>query len=102
MGRAARPLHDAGNHRSIEPRSDLQAARRSSLNHRPNSPESIKIDAALTPQLGHDPLPGTRAVATRRLPAAYFNSISAGAIVGSRSGSTRTMRGSFTESAFQP
>src|SRR5215471_14660761 len=52
MGRAARPLHDAGNHRSIERGSDLQAARRSSLSRRPNLPESIKIDAALTPQLG--------------------------------------------------
>jgi len=45
-------VHDAGNHRSIERGSDLQAARRSSLSRRPNLPESIKIDAALTPQLG--------------------------------------------------
>src|SRR5215469_13837294 len=52
MGRAARPLHAAGNHRSIERGSDLQAARRGSLSRRPNSPESSKIDAALTPQLG--------------------------------------------------
>src|SRR5262249_1729594 len=39
MGRAARPLHDAGNHRSVERGSDLQAARRCSLSRRPNSPE---------------------------------------------------------------
>ena len=31
MGRAARPLYDPGNNRSIERRSDLQAARRGSL-----------------------------------------------------------------------
>src|SRR5215469_12530192 len=52
MGRAARPLHDAGNHRSIERGSDLQAARHGSLSRRPNSPESAKIDAAPTPHRG--------------------------------------------------
>ena len=37
-----------------------------------------------------------------RRDAAYFSSISAGAIVGSRSGPVRTRRGRFTESVFQP
>src|SRR4029077_12169927 len=31
MGRAARPLHDSGNHRAIERGSNLQAARRGGL-----------------------------------------------------------------------
>src|SRR5215469_1176974 len=50
-----------GNHRSVERGSDLQAARRGNLNRRPNSPASVKIDAALTPQRG------TRSQPLRRL-----------------------------------
>src|SRR5271169_4142829 len=41
-------------------------------------------------------------VALRSLRPAYFSWTSAGAIVGSRSALTRTMRGSFTQSVFQP
>src|SRR6516164_7173528 len=46
--------------------------------------------------------PPTRCVARRLLIAGYFSSISAGAFVGSRPALTRTMRGSFTDSVFQP
>src|SRR5437868_15135626 len=54
MGGAARPLHDPGNHRSIERGSNPYAARCGSL-RRPAKPAGERhIDAALTPP------PGTR------------------------------------------
>src|ERR1700730_18654082 len=54
MGGAARPLHDPGNHRSIERGSNPHAARCGSL-RRPAKPAGEREnDAALTPQ------PGTR------------------------------------------
>src|SRR6266446_10607518 len=52
MGRAARPLHDPGNHRSTERRSNLQAARRGGL-MKPAKPAGERVNtAALTPSLG--------------------------------------------------
>src|SRR5882724_4950468 len=52
MGRAARPLHDPGNHRSIERGSNLQAARRGGL-MKPAKPAGERVNtAALTPSLG--------------------------------------------------
>src|SRR5262249_28490953 len=54
MGRAARPLHDAGNHHSIARGSDLQAACRGSLRHRLNPPESAKSTPLLHHCAGHD------------------------------------------------
>src|SRR3984893_2876859 len=52
MGRAARPLHDPGNHRSIERGSNLQAARRGGL-MKPAKPAGERENtAALTPSLG--------------------------------------------------
>src|ERR1700736_4616280 len=54
MGGAARPLHDPGNHRSIERGSNPHAARCSKL-RRPAKPAGERhVDAGLTPQ------PGTR------------------------------------------
>src|SRR6266404_2833538 len=54
MGRAARPLHDPGNHGSIERGSNLHAARRGSL-RKPARPAGERENtAALTPS------PGTR------------------------------------------
>src|SRR5438094_9232166 len=54
MGGAACPLHDAGNDRSIERGSDLQAARRGSLTTPATPAGERESDAALTPR------PGTR------------------------------------------
>src|SRR6266513_530229 len=54
MGGAACPLHDAGNDRSIERGSDLQAARRGSLTTPAKPAGERESDAALTPR------PGTR------------------------------------------
>src|SRR6266478_7728715 len=52
MGRAARPLHDPGNHRSVERGSNLQAARRGGL-MKPAKPAGERENtAALTPSLG--------------------------------------------------
>src|SRR6202023_574759 len=52
MGRAARPLHDPGNHRSIERGSNLQAARRGGL-MKPAKLAGARVNtAALTPSLG--------------------------------------------------
>src|SRR5882724_7141487 len=52
MGRAAPPLHDPGNHRSIERGSNLQAARRGGL-MKPAKPAGERVNtAALTPSLG--------------------------------------------------
>src|SRR6266478_3720267 len=52
MGRAARPLHDPGNHRSIERGSNLQAARRGGL-IKPAKAAGERVNtAALTPSLG--------------------------------------------------
>src|ERR1700736_2047978 len=52
MGRAARPLHDPGNHRSIERGSNLQAARRGGL-MKPAKLAGERVNtAALTPSLG--------------------------------------------------
>src|ERR1700730_11564596 len=52
MGRAARPLHDPGTHRSIERGSNLQAARRGGL-MKPAKPAGERENtAALTPSLG--------------------------------------------------
>src|SRR4029077_11756311 len=56
MGRAARPLHDSGNHRAIERGSNLQAARRGGL-IKPAKPAGERENtAALTPSLGARPL----------------------------------------------
>src|SRR6266404_7895002 len=50
--RAARPLHDPGNHRAIERGSNLQAARRGGL-IKPAKPAGERENtAALTPSLG--------------------------------------------------
>ena len=55
MGRAARPLHDSGNHRAIERGSNLQAARRGGL-IKPAKPAGERENtAALTPSLGARP-----------------------------------------------
>src|SRR6266550_1711643 len=54
MGGAACPLHDAGNDRSIERGSDLQAARRGSLTTPAKPAGERESDTALTPR------PGTR------------------------------------------
>src|ERR1700730_8859863 len=52
MGGAARPLHDPGNHRSVERGSNLQAARRGGL-MKPAKPAGERENtAALTPSLG--------------------------------------------------
>src|SRR5438105_2124341 len=56
MGGAACPLHDAGNDRSIERGSDLQAARRGSLTTPAKPAGERESDAALTPR------PGTRSL----------------------------------------
>src|ERR1700730_7141818 len=57
MGRAARPLHDPGNHRSIERGSNLQAARRGGL-MKPAKPAGERENtAALTPSLGTRSVP---------------------------------------------
>src|SRR5437870_5455338 len=68
MGRAARPLHDPGNHRAIERGSNLQAARRGGL-IKPAKPAGERENtAALTPSLGArsltDLLVGSSAIAT--------------------------------------
>src|SRR5665213_1414473 len=53
MGRPARSLHDAGNHRTFERRSHRQAARRSGGLTIPASPAGEReTTAALTPLLG--------------------------------------------------
>src|SRR5437899_7749896 len=57
MGRPARPLHDAGNDRSIERRSDLQAARRGSLTTPAKPAVERENTAALTPSPGTRSLP---------------------------------------------
>src|ERR1700730_5088882 len=54
MGGAARPLHDPGNHRSIERGSNPHAARCGSLRRPAKTAGERHVDAALTPQ------PGTR------------------------------------------
>src|SRR5215472_15093588 len=54
MGSSARPLHDAGNDRTLERRSHRQVARRSRLTIRPNSPEPTSNPALLHHQQGHD------------------------------------------------
>src|SRR6266436_7575146 len=52
MGRAARPLHDPGNHGSVERGSNLQAARRGGL-MKPAKPAGERENTtALTPSLG--------------------------------------------------
>src|ERR1700730_14244731 len=52
MGGAARPLHDPGNHRSVERGSNLQAARRGGL-MKPAKPAGERENtAALTTSLG--------------------------------------------------
>src|SRR5882762_7118730 len=55
MGRAARPLHDPGNHRAIERGSNLQAARRGGLIKPAKPAEERENTAALTPSLGARP-----------------------------------------------
>src|SRR5215471_17760749 len=55
MGRAARPLHDTGNHRSIERGSDLQSARRGSLSHRQTRWRAPSSTPLLHHNAGHDP-----------------------------------------------
>src|SRR5580704_2666961 len=56
MGRAARPLHDPGNHGSVERGSNLQAARRGGL-IKPAKPAGERENtAALTPSLGARPI----------------------------------------------
>src|SRR6266478_6962524 len=52
MGRAARPLHDPGNHGSVERGSNLQAARRGGLMKPAKPAGEREITAALTPSLG--------------------------------------------------
>src|SRR5436305_12701107 len=53
MGRPARSLHDAGNHRTVERRSPRQAARRGGGLTIPASPAGEReTTAALTPLLG--------------------------------------------------
>src|SRR5437667_12601251 len=53
MGRPARALHDAGNHRTVERRSPRQAARRGGGLTIPASPAGEReTTAALTPLLG--------------------------------------------------
>src|SRR6267378_4091997 len=51
MGSSARPLHDAGNDRTLERRSHRQVACRGCLTIRPNPPETTS-DPALTPSPG--------------------------------------------------
>src|SRR5437870_12058544 len=64
MGGAACPLHDAGNDRSIERGSDLQAARRGSLTTPAKPAGERESDAALTPRPGtRSEPPGTRSFA---------------------------------------
>src|SRR6266446_4151710 len=52
MGRAARPIHDPGNHRAIERGSNLQAARRGGLMKPAKPAGERKNAAALTPSPG--------------------------------------------------
>src|SRR5712691_6866537 len=59
MGRPARSLHDAGNHRAVERRSPRQAARRGGGLTIPASPAGEReTTAALTPLLGARSSPG--------------------------------------------
>src|SRR5882762_9061327 len=62
MGRPARSLHDAGNHRAVERRSPRQAARRGGGLTIPASPAGEReTTAALTPLLGARSLYGALA-----------------------------------------
>src|SRR5438270_4280766 len=93
MGGAACPLHDAGNDRSIERGSDLQAARRGSLTTPAKPAGERESDAALTPR------PGTRsdlpAVGGRRSWSPLVpRSLAILKIVGSRLFETKRLRSS--------
>src|SRR6202030_1678518 len=62
----------------------------------------LHIGSPVGPAILALPRPAKGCIALRSLLPAYFSSTSAGAIAGSRPGSARTMRGSLTQSVFQP
>src|ERR1700738_4581774 len=71
MGSSARPLHDAGNDRTLERRSLRKVACRGCLTIRPNPPETYERPRALTPS------PGARSM--RRL---FLGLVTLAALVG--------------------